>query len=215
MSLIENVNYEELDIGKLRQYASHLRVAIPKTAKKDEIIAAIKHKLAGRVAAKIADETTTLKPGYARIKVLSDPMPGAMNYPIFVNANGYICQIPRDIEVVVPKSVVDVLNDAKVKRFKQVPFQDEHGRETFKNTVVVQPSYPFQVLEIAPGPAPMTNLERTKAKTAGPKRRYREMFGRWPRPKELARAIEQGLITLDIKEEDLGKDTEVVMGIED
>jgi hypothetical protein len=213
--LIESVKLDEMDIGKLRQYASHLRVAVPKTAKKEDIIAAIKSKLSGRTAVKLAEEGSKLKPGYARIKVLSDPMPGAANSPVFVNANGYTCTIPRDVEVVVPQRVVRVLNDAVVKRLKQTTTTDNYGREVTRDTVVIQPSYPFQVLEMAPGEEPLTNLEISKLKTAGPKRRYRAMFGRWPRPKELARAIEQGLITLDIKEEDVGRDTESVMGLDE
>lgn len=215
MSRIENVDFEGLEIGKLRQYAAHLRVAVPKTAKKKDIIDAIKNKLSNRVVPQIADEDTKLKPGYARIKVLSDPMPGAPNSPVFINANGYTCMIPRDVEVVVPKRVVRVLNDAKVRRLKQAMVVDNYGRETFKDTVVVQPSYPFQVLEMSEGEEPLTSLEISKRKTAGPKSRYRQMFGRWPRPKELARAIEQGLITLDIKEEDLGRDVEAMMGKND
>lgn len=215
MAQIENVNFDELDIAKLRQYASHMRVPIAKTAKREDIIAAIKAKLAGRVTPQLATEDGKVPPGYAKIKVLSDPMPGASNLPVFVNANGYVCTIPRDVEVIVPQRVVRVLNDAKVSRRKQASRQDNYGRETFVETTVIQPSYPFQILEMTPGDEPLTSMEISRRKTAGPKRRYRDKFGRWPRPRELARAIEQGIISLDIESEDLGKDIEAMLGKDD
>lgn len=208
---IETPNFHTMDIAKLRQYASHMRLPLAKTAKKDEIIEAIEKKLSGRIIPEFADESTELKPGYARIVVLSDPMPHASNFPVFLNANGYMCLIPRDKEVVVPNRVVRVLRDAKVKRFKQQLVQDNQGRETFKNTEVVSPSYPFQILEMKEGPEVLTSLEISKQRTAGPKRRYKQIFGRWPRPKELTRAIEQRLISLN-DDEALDPVTESMLG---
>jgi hypothetical protein len=145
---------------------------------------------------------------------MSDPMPGASNLPVFVNANGYVCMIPRDVEVIVPQRVVRVLNDATVKRKKQALVSDNQGRETFKETSVVVPSYPFQVLETTPGPEVYTNLELTNLKTAGPKKRYRELFGHWPRPRELTRAIEQKLIKLG-DDETLSQSEEALIGTEE
>lgn len=210
---IETPDFKSMDIGKLRQYASHLRVALPKTATKQDIIEAISKKLSARVVPEFATEETTLKPGYSRIRLLSDPMPGASNLPVFVNANGYICMIPRDVEVVVPERVVRVLRDAKVSRRKQTAVVDNHGREVFKETTVVVPSYPFEVIEKNPGPEVYTNLELSKMKTMGPKRRYRELFGHWPRPRELTRAIEQKLITLE-DDESLSRSEEALLGTE-
>lgn len=211
--VIENIDFKTMDIGKLRQYASHLRLAIAKTATKAEIIEAIDRKLNGRVAPEFATSESTLKPGYDRIKLLSDPMPDAMNYPVYVNANGYVCLIPRDVEVIVPHRVVRVLNDAQVRRTKQAMVSDNHGREIFTNTQVTVPSYPFQILEMNPGPEVLTTLELGKQKTAGPKRRYRQMFGRWPKPRELTRAIEQKLISLG-DDEILEPSTEALLGTE-
>jgi hypothetical protein len=197
---IESINLNEMDIGKLRQYASHLHLAVPKTATKKDIIDLINQKVQGRAIPVLADKDTELKPGYSKIRVLSDPMPGASNLPVFLNANGYTCMIPRDKDVIVPNRVVRVLNDATVMRRKQTLVADANGRETFKETTVQVPSYPFMVLESKDGPEVHTNLELSKQKTMGPKRRYREMFGHWPRPRELTRAIEQGLIKLDVNE---------------
>lgn len=211
---IETPNFREMDIGKLRQYAAHLRLAIAKTAKKDEIIEAIDRKLKGRSVVEIADEGTSLKPGYARIIVLLDPMPGAPNSPVYLNANGYQCTIPRGVECVVPMRVVRVLNDAKVKRLTQQMVVDQHGREVFKDITTVVPSYPFQILEQRAGPEVLTTLELTKQKSAGPKRRYHQMFGRWPKPRELTRAIEQKLISLG-DDEILDPSAEKLMGASD
>lgn len=196
MTEIVTPNFNEMDMAKLRQYAAHLRIAVPKEAKKEDIIQLISRKLADRVTPELAEAGSALRPGYARIVVLEDPMPGASNYPVYVNANGYQCTIPRGKEVVVPKRIVEVLSNAKVQRRKQTQVTDAHGRERFSETTVTVPSYPFTVLEIAPGDEPMTALEQSKSKTIGPRRAYRDLFGRWPRPGEVTRAIEQGLIKL-------------------
>lgn len=198
---IQLPNFDEMNIGKLRQYASHMQVAVAKTATKKEIIDAISAKLKGRQAPILADSDDRVPPGHAKIIVLEDPMPGASNYPVFLNANGYLCTIPRGKPVIVPMRVVRTLQNATVNKRKQSLMTDEFGREKFVESTVVVPSYPFNVLEITPGPEPLTPLEQTKMKTIGPRRRYREMFGHWPRNGQLTRAIEQGLIKLDVNED--------------
>lgn len=207
---IKAPDFKSMDIGKLRQYAAHLRVAIPKTAKKDEIIAAIDAKLAGRTTVELADSDTKLKPGYARIMILEDPTPGSSNIPVYLNCNGYVCTIPRGKEVVVPMRVVRTLRDATVLRKKQTTVVDQYGRETFKEIDVRVPSYPFQVMDANQGEEPLTALEIAKEKTMGPRRRYRELFGRWPRPRELTRAIEQKLISLE-EGEQLAEATQAIL----
>ncbi len=211
MTQVQSVNFKDMDIGKLRQYASHLRLPIAKTAKKEEIIEAIDRKLKNRTVAEIADDTSVLKPGYARIIVLADPMPDAANNPVFINENGYVATLPRGVEIIVPYRVVRNLTNAKVRRKKQSMVADASGREIFTSTEVVVPSYPFQMLEHNPGPDILTAHEQNKLRTAGPKRRYRELFGRYPRPKELTRAIEQKLISLDDGDY-LDKTTEALLG---
>lgn len=200
MSQLETPNFEEMDIGKLRQYASHMQVPLAKTATKDEIIKVILRKLSGRSTATIADEASTVKPGYSKIKVMSDPTPGASNLPVYVNCNGYTCLIPRDVEVIVPERVVRTLNDATSQRRKQQLVTDKDGREVFKEITVTAVSYPFQVLEKNPGEEVLTALEISNQKTNGPRIRYAKMFGHWPTPAQLTRAIEQKLISLEEEE---------------
>ena len=193
---IETPNFSEMEIAKLREYASHLRVPLAKTATKPEIIKAIEAKLNGRVIPSIADSETKLKPGYARIRLLEDPTPGAGNMPVYLNANGYVCTIPRGVEVVVPMRVVRTLNDATVLKRKQAIVTDANGREQFKETTVQAPSYPFQILDMAPGPEILTAHEKNKKKIQGPRIQYRDKFGHWPKPGDLRRAIENGLVKL-------------------
>lgn len=196
MSNIESPQFADMPIGKLREYAKHMRVALAKTDTKEEIIEALNRKLRDRTVTELATPESEVKPGYAKIRLMQDPMPDAQNYPVYVNANGYVCTIPRGIDVIVPMRVVRTLQDAQVKRKKQ-SVANINGREQFSETEITSPSYPFQVIEMVPGPEVLTALEQTKLRTIGPRRRYRDIFGRWPRPKDLTRAIEQGLIKLE------------------
>lgn len=197
MSKIESPNFRDMSIQDLRKYASHMRVAIPKTATKEDIIEALERKLDGRTMPELGGTGNTLKPGYARIRLQEDSTPGANNLPVYVNANGYQATIPRGVEVVVPMRVVRLLNDAKVNRRRQTMVSGSDGIERFKESTVTVPSYPFQVLEMNPGPEPLTSYEMGKKKNMGPRRRYRKLFGRWPKARDLTRAIEQGLIKLE------------------
>ncbi len=97
--------------------------------------------------------------------------------------------------------VVRLLNDAKVNRRKQTMVPGPDGVERFRESTVEVPSYPFQVLEMNQGPEPLTVYEQSKKKSMGPRRRYRKLFHRWPKARDLTRAIEQGLIKLDDDEE--------------
>lgn len=196
MNDIVSVDFDAMKISELREYAAHMRIPLAKTATKEEIKEAIKRKLAGRAAPVLAKQGDKVPPGHAKIIINEDPNPGSMQVPIYLNANGYVCTIPRGKEVIVPMRVVRVLQDAKVNRLVQKEVQDQYGRMVFQNTTVTVPSYPFQVLEVNPGPEPLTILEKQKLRSNGPRKRYAEMFGRYPRPAELRRAIEKGLIKL-------------------
>ena len=198
---ISRPDFAEMPIGKLREYASHMQIVLAKTATKEEIRKAIEQKLAGRSAVKYAAVDGKVPPGHAKIIINEDSTPGSKNFPIYMNINGYECTVPRGKEVIVPMRVVRTLNNAKVKRRSQMEVQDDYGRNVFKETTVTVPSYPFQVLEMTPGPEPLTALEISKKKTMGPRRRYRALFGHWPRGNELNRAIEKGLISLQDTED--------------
>lgn len=188
-----------MTIGELRQYASLLRVPLAKTDTMEEIRQKITKHVERKSVARLATPTTTVEPGWAKIIVNEDPMPGAANSPVYVNANGYQCTLPRGVPIIVPIKIVNVLNDAVVNRIKQtssfVPGQP------LQETRVRVLSYPFQVLEMNPGPDPRPGLEAAKRKTAGPKMKFMKKFGYWPKRGQLMRAIEAGHIVLDDDEE--------------
>ena len=196
MNDIVRPDFDNMPIAKLREYARHMNIALAKTAKAEEIKEAIIRKLAGRSSAVIAERGTKVPPGHAKIIINEDPTPGSKNYPVYFNINGYQCTIPRGKEVIVPMRVLRALQDAKVKRLTQVAIPDGYGREVYRDTTVTVPSYPYQLLEMTPGEEPLTNHEKQKQKTNGPRARYAALFGRYPRPADLRRAIEKGLIQL-------------------
>ena len=200
MNDIARPDFDNMPIAKLREYAAHLHIPLAQTAKKEDIKNAIVTKLNGRTTAILASEANGIPPGHAKIIVNEDPTPGSNNYPIPFNVNGYVCTIPRGKEVIVPMRIIRALNDATVNRLTQVRSTDNWGREVFQTTTVRVPSYPYQLLGQTPGPEPLTAHEKAKQRTNGPKQRYAAMFGRWPRPAELRRALEKGLIELDDNE---------------
>ena len=200
MSELLSANLEEMDIAKLRAYAKTMRIALAKTDTKPDIIKAIQSKLSGKSLAEIADHTTKLRPGTARIRLLEDPKPGSSNYPAFVSVNGYSVTIPRGVDVIVPLNIVEILNNAVVNQRRQTMVSGPNGREEFRESTVKVPSYPFQILDIQHGESPKSPLEKQKEKMMGPRRQFRDKFLYWPTRAELARAIEQGLISLDSEE---------------
>lgn len=200
MSAIEAPNFQEMSIAKLREYAAHMRVALPKTATKDDIVSALNNKINGRNVVMLAEKGSTCPPGHARITVHENATPGSSNMPVFVFGNGYTATIPRGIEVIVPRKVVRILGDSKVRKRKQiVDPNSSDGRP--KEQIVIAPQYPFTVHEQTPGPEPLTALEQSKKKTQMARKKYRAIFQRWPRPGELTRAIEKGLIDLSPDDE--------------
>lgn len=197
MSTVQNADLKELTIAQLREYAKHLRVPLERTATKEDILKIIEAKISGRSVPLLASQNNTVPPGYAKIRVLEDPTPGAANIPVYVNFNGYEATLPRGVDIIVPMRVVRGLNDAVVNKKKQTIAPDANGREAFRETVVRTPSYPFQILEVTPGPEVLTSHEQNKLKMQRPREKYRQMFGRWPKAGDLTRAIEKGLIKLD------------------
>lgn len=207
---ITQPNFADMEIGKLREYAKHMRVALDKSATKVQIIESLERKLNGRTTAMLAGRGDQVAPGHAKITVHEDPQPGASNMPVYINANGYVATIPRGVEVIVPLRVVRLLNDAKVNRRKQTYIAGPDGREVFRETTVNVASYPYTVHEMNPGPEPMTAHELAKQKAHRPRRKYKDLFGHWPRPGELPRAIEKGLISLD-DGDDLSKEDSILL----
>lgn len=197
MSKIEQPNFEDMDIAKLRSYAAFLNLSISKTATKQDIINAINSKQKGK-SVPLMGEGNAVPPGHAKIILHEETRTGAKNFPLYLQCNGYVCTIPRGKEVIVPMRVVRTLIDAKSKQPRQTGEVSEGQLST--SWVTVQ-SHPFTVIEMTPGPEPLTALELSKKKTAAPRRKFRDLFGYYPKPGQLTRAIENNLIKLDDGEE--------------
>ncbi len=190
-------DFRSMTLPKLKEYAALQRIPVDKNSTKDELVEAILRKLAGRVMPQLADKDTELKPGYDRIRIEEDPNPGAKQIPVYVNDNGYECTIPRGVEVIVPQRVTRNLRNATAKKLRQV--EQDSGPPITKEVRV--PSYPFQVIESKPGPEILTKRELQARKKFAPRLRYWQQFGKWPRPRELAYALQQGFLTLESNEE--------------
>lgn len=194
-------DFTKMSLPKLKEYAAIQRLPVGKDSTKEELIQAIHQKLAGRVMPHLAKDTE-LKAGYSRIRVEEDPSPSAKQIPVYVNDNGLVMTIPRGVEVIVPNRIVDNLRNATAKRLRQV--EQDSGPPITKEVRV--PSYPFQVLESRPGPQVLTKRELQAIKKFAPRLRYWQQFGRYPKPRELAYAIQQGYLALE-KGEELDKST--------
>lgn len=193
---MSNANFKEMTVGQLKEVAKHMRVAVDKNATAEEIIAALSKKQRGRTVADIAQKGSSLQPGYARIK-LDETQTSNRQIPVYVFDNGLEYTIPRGVEVDVPIRIMNHLRNAKVKRRRQIDGEDGRPKTTFLDVL----QYPFQVVDIAPGPEIKTKREEAAERLIGPRRRYRDMFGRWPRPRDMSRAIEAGILKLNAEED--------------
>jgi hypothetical protein len=111
---------------------------------KDSIIQTIERstqKFAGNNELSIGDEDV-LKPGYARIKINKTEI-NKSGRPIILSLNGKAASLPVGIEITVPMSYVEILNNAVQYRYEVDPAND--------NELVRQDvhSYPFTVIEMA------------------------------------------------------------------
>ena len=190
----DELNLESMDLAKLRKYCSLYRIPISNTAEKEEIIEAIKAKSRTKDLAQVADTGNRPLPGWCRIEVHRDPTPGHANRPIYVAINGYRITIPRGTPVDVPIKIRDVLNDAR--EFKLVENQDEPLNSPKRYVRQAVMSYPFQVLDINPGPDPRPGYEQSKLAHYGPRAEFHKIFGRWPKRQELMEAQKEGFIKL-------------------
>ena len=191
-----STNFKDMTIGQLKEVAKHMRVAVSKDASAEDIIEALNKKQRNRVVAEVAQKETGLKPGYARIRI-DETQNSNRQMPVYVFDNGLDMTIPRGVEVDVPQRIVDHLRNSKVKRRRQVDGEDGRPKTTFLEVL----QYPFQVIDVNPGPQIKTKREQAADRLIGPRRKYRDMFGRWPRPRDMTRAIESGLLTLEKDEE--------------
>ena len=193
-----DINFETMTLVQARKYASLYRIPVDKDMEKEDIIASIKNKMKSKDIAVVADTGEHPAPGWARIELHRNAMPGNQNRPVYVSINGYRITIPRGIPVDVPIKITKVLNDAK--DFQLVENIDEPMNSPKRYTRQAVLSYPYQLLDITPGPDPRPGYERSKLAHYGPREKFMKLFGRWPKRYELLEARKEGFIKLDANE---------------
>jgi len=187
--------FEDMTVGQLREAAKHMNIPVPQGSDKKDLVELLNNRKSQRTVAEVSLKGTKPAPGYCRIRIDENPNSNK-NIPVYVFDNGLEYTVPRGVEVDVPKRIVDNLRNAVVRRVKQEEGEDGRPKTTYINV----PQYPLQVLDSTPGPDLKSKREIAAERLMGPRRAYREIFGRWPRRHELNRAIESGLINLNAGE---------------
>ena len=148
---MSTVNLATSTVDELRAYAANeLNLTISKTiTTQDTIVKKILEQCAKLNIdppessigdAKVIDKATGEK---EKRLILLIPATKEDKYPAFVGVQGVGWLIPRNVEVVVPARVVEVLKNAKQDIFTQNP----ETREMLKSTV---PTYAYSILGEAP-----------------------------------------------------------------
>jgi hypothetical protein len=188
----DNYDLDNLGIAELRKLASTVyRLPLTRDMTADDIRKLIKSKEKKGDFAQLAEfNGDAPRPGWARVIIHKDNNPSSSNRPVYLSINGYRITIPRGVEVDVPIKVVGVLNDAKQRFLKENTsvgtgdpnrffWEDSH-------------SYPFSVVNMTSGPDPKPGNEKNREKQMGPRIRFRDKFGYWPKREELREAMRRG-----------------------
>jgi hypothetical protein len=117
---------------------------------------------------------------------------------VYVSVNGYRITIPRGVQVDVPSKIVEVLNNAKDWQLVENPDEPMNSPKRYTRQPVL--SYPFQLIDRTPGPDPRPGYERSKQAHYGPREKFAQLFGRWPKRHELLEARKEGFIKLEPNE---------------
>lgn len=145
MDTLSKINLEKMTKAELVVYANmtyglNVNSNLDKYSLIDNIQRAAL-KFAGNVELTIEDENV-LKPGYSRIKI-NKTETNKNGRPVIVSLQGKAASLPVGIEITVPNSYVEILNNAVQYRYEADPAND--------NELVRQEvhSYPFSILETA------------------------------------------------------------------
>lgn len=187
-------------IAEVRKAASTYKVKWTRDMTVEELIDAIKGSVsAGKYALTAVGDMP--QPGWARILVHSDPSPNAPNRPVYVSVNDYAVLIPRDVEVDVPKKIVEALANSKSAKLKEDPSQPQNSPNRYRFVEVA--NYPFSMIAYVPGPDPRGEYERNAAAAKRPRIAFRDKFGYWPKSDaEVRDAMRNGdLVITSVKED--------------
>lgn len=172
-----------LPIQGLRNAAKILGITAERDWNKEDFVRAIQAKQKEDSVTKVVfDGSTGPQPGFARILVHRDPTPGHKNSPIPIGFNGQIYQVPRGVEVDVPKEFIGVLTDARSVEVRQAEgASKEQPSGIYKEET--QTSYPFQVLAVTPGK--WKNPHDSRQASFAIRKEFKDMHGAWPTMGEL------------------------------
>jgi hypothetical protein len=190
---------EAAPIAEVRKAASTYKIKWTRDMTQEELIEAIKASLSSSKYALTAVGDVP-QPGWARILVHSDPTPNAANRPVYVSVNNYAVLIPRDVEVDVPKKIVEALANSKSSKLKEDPSQPVNSPTRYRFVEVA--NYPFSLVSYIPGPDPRGEYERASAAAKRPRVAFRDKYGYWPKnDEELRDALRSGDLNItSIKE---------------
>lgn len=183
---------EVLPMAELRKRAvQHFGLKLSREMTKEDVLTMVIGEVAKRNYAGIADGD--LRPGYARIKL--QKVGWRSSFPAYINANGYECFIPYNINVDVPLRVLESLDHAE-----EFTVSDgvEDGSYEIKQSYVQ--SYPYQLIERCEGPDPKPGIEIQREQKLKPKYLFREQFGFWPTDKVMKDYMQAGMFRFTAKE---------------
>ena len=148
MSDENNINLEDqlrgmnkADLVKYANMTFGLNVNA-KMSKEDLISAVLRSRSRFAGNANLLDDTSTLPPGYARIKINKTEL-NKQGRPVIVGLNGKMYSLPVGQAFGCPLPLVEILENAVQYQYEQDPATQELVRRDVH-------SYPYTVLEISP-----------------------------------------------------------------
>lgn len=172
-----------LDIGQLRRAAKLLSIVSEKTWTKENFVEAIQAKQeSDEMVNAVFDMNVGPAPGHARVIIHRDPTHNHRNGSVHLGVNGRIIAVPRGGEFDIPIPFVEALKNATslITESSSTESRENPGG-VYKEQERM--SYPFQVLQVTPGPF-YNNNDGRSAKYAKRKAFY-DMYGSWPLDGEL------------------------------
>lgn len=188
---------EDQDEAVVREKAVNVyRIPLSGSETKQQIIDAIRRRNSSGQNVDFALDgrnVDKIPAGWSKINLYKESIPGSQNYPLPVGCNGYICGIPRGVDVLVPNKIVGVLQDSVERRWVEDKTAVAQGQRVRFMPTEVHVN-PFTILGSTPGPDPRPNT--TKAFRYGPRKMFRDVYGFWPSAAALKEAIKDGTVSL-------------------
>lgn len=172
-----------LDIGQLRRAAKLLGITAERTWSKEDFVEAIQSKQdPSDMISAVFDKSIGPAPGYARVLIHRNPTTNHMNGPVHLGVNGRLIAMPRGAEFDIPIPFVEALKNATslVMEAAGAATKNSPGGVYEEQE---RASYPYQVLQINPGPFVNTNDGRAAKYVK--RKAFFDLYGAWPLSGEL------------------------------